>query len=331
MRVVFFGTPQFAVPSLERLLAHPKFEVLAAVTQPDKRRGRGSSLVPSEVKQVALAYEIPVWQPQRLKKDTATLAKLAATAADAFVVVAYGQILSPQVLAMPHLGCINLHGSLLPKYRGAAPIQWSLFHGERETGVTTMLMDAGMDTGDILLRASTPIGLLDNAWDIAGVLANQGAELLIETLLQLERGILTPIPQNGAEATYAPLIAKEDYPIDWTRPALAIHNQVRGFFPNCTASFRGKSLKVMKTVPLGEEYWEQLPATYAPLVQQWRNLASLRGASGEVVSIIKNFGAIAQSGEELLLLQELQLAGKRIQSGWDFVNGNHLQVGETLQ
>jgi methionyl-tRNA formyltransferase len=330
MRVIFFGTPQFAVPSLEWLLAHPEFDVLAAVTQPDKRRGRGSSLIASEVKQVALAQQIPVWQPQRLKKDTATLTQLAAASADVFVVVAYGQILSPQILAMPRLGCINVHGSLLPKYRGAAPIQWSLYHGEGETGVTTMLMDAGMDTGEILLKASTPIGLLDNAWEIAHTLANQGAELLRETLLQLERGILTPIPQNSAEATYAPLIAKEDCAIDWTRPALDIHNQVRGFFPNCTSIFRDKPLKVMKTVPLGEEYWAQLPSSFEPMARQWTNFASLSGIAGEVVGTIKNFGAIVQTGRGLLLLQELQIAGKRPQSGWDFVNGSHLQVGEML-
>lgn len=328
MRVIFFGTPHFAVPSLEGLLARPEFEVLAAVTQPDKRRGRGSSLTASEVKQVALARQIPVWQPQRLRQDTVTLAQLAAAAADAFVVVAYGQILSTQVLAMPRLGCINLHGSLLPKYRGAAPIQWSLYHGEQETGATTMLMDAGMDTGDMLLKTDTPIALLDNAWEIATALANQGAELLIETLLQLERGALSPMPQNPAEATYAPPITKEDCVIDWTRPALAIHNQVRGFFPNCTASFRDKPLKVMKTVPLGEEYWAQLPPDFESLARQWDNLASLSGIAGEVVSTVKNFGVIVQTGKGLLLLQELQLSGKRPQSGWDFVNGSHLQIGE---
>lgn len=331
MRVVFFGTPQFAVPSLQLLLADSEFEVVAVVSQPDKRRGRGSSHIASAVKQVALAQQIPVWQPQRLKKDTATLAQLAAAAADVFVVVAYGQILSPQVLAMPRLGCINVHGSLLPQYRGAAPIQWSLYNGETETGVTTMLMDAGMDTGDMLLKTATAVGLLDNAWEVAATLANQGAELLRETLLQLERGNLTPIPQNPAEATYAPLIDKEDWVIDWNRPAWEIHNQVRGFFPNCVASFREQPLKVMKTVPLGEEYWGQLPANCAPLARQWENLASLESIGGQVVSTVKNFGAIVATGRGLLLLQELQLPGKRPQAGWDFVNGSRLQVGEVFR
>ncbi|MBV8884887.1 MAG: methionyl-tRNA formyltransferase, partial [Chroococcidiopsidaceae cyanobacterium CP_BM_RX_35] len=145
MRVIFFGTPQFAVPTLERLLAHPAFEVLAVVTQSDKRRGRGNQLTPSPVKTVAIAHNLPVWQPQRVKKDTETLTKLQETQADVFDVIAYGQILSQAILDMPQLACINVHGSILPKYRGAAPIQWCLYHGDISTGITTMLMDAGMD------------------------------------------------------------------------------------------------------------------------------------------------------------------------------------------
>jgi methionyl-tRNA formyltransferase len=181
MKLVFFGTPQFAVPSLETLLSQAGFELLAVVTQPDKRRGRGNELSASPVKSTALAYCLPVWQPARIKKDAETLENLRQLGADAFVVVAYGQILSPEILAMPRLGCINGHGSLLPKYRGAAPIQWSLYHGETETGITTMQMDAGMDTGPMLLKASTPIHLLDNALDLAGRLSQMTADLLIET------------------------------------------------------------------------------------------------------------------------------------------------------
>ena len=178
MQVIFFGTPQFAVPSLERLLLRPEFEVLAVVTQPDKRRGRGQRTIPSAVKKVALEHQLPVWQPQRIKKDAETLAKLKQASADAFVVVAYGQILSPEILAMPKLGCINVHGSILPKYRGAAPIQWSLYHGETETGVTTMLMDEGMDTGAMLLKAYTPVGLLDSAHQVAARLASGGGRFI---------------------------------------------------------------------------------------------------------------------------------------------------------
>ncbi|MEB3335835.1 MAG: methionyl-tRNA formyltransferase, partial [Leptolyngbyaceae bacterium] len=206
MRVIFFGTPHFAVPSLERLIADPECEVLAVVTQPDKRRGRGNQLDPSPVKAIALAHNLPVWQPKSIKKSDETLTQLAESQADAFVVVAYGQILSQRILDMPKLGCINAHGSLLPKYRGAAPIQWSLYHGEAETGITTMLMDAGMDTGPMLLKASTPIGLLDQAQELAQRLAALSADLLVETLLKLEQQTIQPIPQDPDQATYAPLI-----------------------------------------------------------------------------------------------------------------------------
>lgn len=330
MQVIFFGTPQFAVPSLQALLEHPDFEVIGVVTQPDKRRGRGNQLLPSPVKQVALEHQLTVWQPKRIKKDRETLDRLKQLSADAFIVVAYGQILSPEILAMPKLGCMNVHGSILPKYRGAAPIQWSLYRGDRETGITTMLMDAGMDTGAMLLKAYTPIGLLDNAHQIADKLAQQGADLAIETLLKLQQGEIEPIPQNSEEATYAPLIQKADYAIDWSRPAIAIHNQVRAFFPNCVASFRDNPLKVMATVPLGEEYWELLPTQFQKLQQQWTNFSSLQRSPGEVVGIAKNFGAIVQTGEGLLLLAEVQVTGKRPQSGWDFVNGMRLSVGEKL-
>jgi methionyl-tRNA formyltransferase len=330
MRVIFFGTPQFAIPTLERLLEGADFEVIAVVSQPDKVRGRGNQVLPSPVKKVALEHQIPVWQPARIKKDRETLTHLKQASADAFVVVAYGQILSPEILAMPKLGCINVHGSILPKYRGAAPIQWSLYHGDRETGITTMLMDKGMDTGAMLLQASTPIGLLDNAYQIAEILARQGAELLVETLLKLERGEIQPIPQDASEATYAPLITKEDYAIDWSRDAIAIHNQVRGFYPNCLTSLREQPLKISATVPLGEAYWSQLPPDLQKLEQQWDSLSSLTGSPGEIVSLVKNLGPIVQTGQGLLLLREVQLAGKRPQSGWNFVNGTRLAVGEVL-
>jgi methionyl-tRNA formyltransferase len=330
MQVVFFGTPPFAVPTLERLLDRPDFDVLGVVTQPDKRRGRGNEMMPSAVKKVALKHNLAVWQPKRVKKDRATLDKLKESGAGAFVVVAYGQILSPEILAMPELGCINVHGSILPKYRGAAPIQWSIYNGETETGITTMLMDEGMDTGDMLLKAYTPIGLLDNAYQLAATLAELGADLAIETLLKLEQRELTPIPQDDSQATYAPLIQKSDYAIDWSRTALQIHNQIRGFFPNCVATFRDRSLKILATVPLGETYLPQLPVELQILEDKWTALASLTGQPGEIVSNLKNLGPVVQTGEGLLLLTEVQLAGKRPQSGWNFVNGMRLSVGEVI-
>ena len=330
MRIIFFGTPQFAVPTLETLIKHPDFEVIAVVTQPDKRRGRGSKTIPSAVKKVAVEHNITVWQPKSIKKNRETLDKLQQAKADAFVVVAYGQILSKEILDMPKLGCINVHGSLLPQYRGAAPIQWSIYHGDTETGITTMLMDEGMDTGDMLLKATTPINLLDNTVDVAIKLAPQGADLLIETLQKLAAGNINPVPQNDAEATYARLIEKSDYTIDWNQDALAIHNRVRAFYPNCVTTFREQNLKVKATVLLIESQLDLLPSEYEAVKQQWQNITSLSGNNGEVVTTIKNFGAVIQTKAGFLLLKEVQLAGKKAQSGWDFVNGMRVQAGEIL-
>ncbi|MEM9540446.1 MAG: methionyl-tRNA formyltransferase [Cyanobacteria bacterium P01_E01_bin.42] len=329
MKIVFFGTPQFAVPSLQRLLDEPEIEVLAAVTQPDRPRGRGKKLVPSPIKKVALEHSIPIWQPRSIKRAKKTLNLLRETAADAFIVVAYGQILSQEILDMPRLGCINGHGSLLPKYRGAGPIQWCLYHGETETGMTTMLMDIGMDTGDMLLKSSIDIPLLENARGLAIALSENCAELLVETLFKLQKGAIEPTPQDNNLATYAPLIQKSDYPLDWNRPAIALHHQVRAFFPNCTTQFRDKPLKILGTIPVGEEWRSRLPSD----IQQRLNsadLSTMTGQPGEIVGILKKLGAIVQTGEGLLLLREIQLSGKRPQSGWDFVNGTRLKLGETF-
>lgn len=330
MKIIFFGTPQFAVPSLERLLDHPEFEVVAVVTQPDKRRGRGNKLMPSPVKAVAVDHHIRVWQPRRVKKDTETLSLLQQAEADAFVVVAYGQILSQEILSLPRLGCINGHGSILPKYRGAAPIQWCLYHGETETGMTSMLMDAGLDTGPMLLKESLTIGLLENAIELAQRMATLSAELLVETLLQLNAGQLQPTPQNDSEATYAPLIKPEDYQLDWSKSAIALHNQIRGFFPNCVTSFRDQALKVSATLPLDEAYRSKLLPELQALEQQWSSFSQLSGNPGEIVTVIKRFGPVVQTGDGLLLLREVKLAGKRSQSGWDFANGTRITAAEKL-
>ncbi|PMB05107.1 methionyl-tRNA formyltransferase [Fischerella thermalis CCMEE 5198] len=331
MKVVFFGTPQFAVPTLENLLNHPEFEVLAVVTQPDKRRGRGNQLTPSPIKTVAITHNLPVWQPQRVKKDTETLSLLREVGADVFVVIAYGQILSQEILDMPKLGCVNVHGSILPKYRGAAPIQWCLYNGDKQTGITTMLMDAGMDTGAMLLKATTPINLLDNAQDLAEKLATIGADLLVETLIGLERREIKPIPQDNAEATYAPLIKKEDYQLDWSKSAIQLHNQIRGFYPNCITSFRNQPIKITATAPLDPTYLQELPSEIQEYLHKESDRSTLSGSPGEVVGIAKGIGAIAQTGDGLLILREVQLAGKRPQSGWDFVNGMRLTAGEVFE
>lgn len=329
MKIVFFGTPQFAVPSLERLAQQSEFEVVAVVTQPDKRRGRGNELMPSPVKALATALGLPVWQPRSVKKDPETLDHLRASNADVFVVVAYGQILSQTILDMPRLGCVNAHGSLLPFYRGAAPIQWSLHDGNRETGITTMLMDAGMDTGAMLLKQTLPIGLLDTADDVAIALSHLAADLLVETLLGLDQGTISPIPQNDADATYARLIQKEDYGLDWNQGAIALHNKIRGFYPNCVTTLHNAPLKVLATLPSGV-LSTQVPVNLAAVVDELNALPQTGGAIGAIVALIKNQGCVIQTGEGLLLLRQVQPAGKRSQSGWDFVNGNRIQLGEKL-
>ena len=328
MRIVYFGTPQFAVPSLEAFLQHPDFEVVAVVTQPDKRRGRGNQVMPSPVKAISTAADIPVWQPSRIKKDAATLAELQRVDADAFVVVAYGQILSPEILAMPSLGCMNGHGSLLPAYRGAAPIQWSLYHGEPTTGVTTMQMDAGMDTGPMLLKRALTIGLLDTASEVAKALAELTAPLLIETLQQLKAGTLTPTPQSDNQATYAPLIQKSDFQLDWSKSAIALHNQVRGFHPNCVTQFRGNDLKVLATVPLAAEQRSHLPSPWQIACDQVAEITHDNHAPGQVLTLLKSKGPVIQTGDGPLLLHQVKPSGKKAQSGWDFANGNRIEVGE---
>jgi methionyl-tRNA formyltransferase len=330
MKIVFFGTPQFAVPTLNKLLSDSAIEVVGVVTQPDKRRGRGSKTQPSPVKQVALAHNLPVWQPKRIKKDRETINHLMTTKADAFVVVAYGQLLSSEILELPRLGCINVHGSLLPQYRGAAPIQWSIVNGDRTTGITTMLMDIGMDTGDMLLKVETEIKLLDNAHDLAENLANQGADLLLETLVKLAQSAITPTPQDHSQASYARLIDKDDFVLDWSKSAIAIHNQVRGFFPNCYATLTDKKLKISATVPITADTIDNLPPEYSSIQQQYDSLAALTGQPGEIVKNLKNLGAIVQTGSGLLLLKQVQLEGKRSQSGWDFINGMRIEVGTVI-
>ncbi len=330
MKVVFFGTPDFAVPTLQKLLENPEFQVIAVVTQPDKRRERGNKLTPSAVKVLATQHHIPLWQPEKIKKDDETLTQLKQIQADVFVVVAYGQILSQKILNIPKLGCINVHGSILPQYRGAAPIQWCIYNGEQETGITTMLMDKGMDTGDMLLKAVTPIKLLDNAQILGEKLAIIGADLLIETLYKIERREITPTPQNHTTATYASLIQKPDYNLDWTKTAIQLHNQIRGFYPYCTATFRDQPVKITAAVPLEPEYIHALPEQLKQKIDKIPDLSTISGQPGEVVNITKGLGAIIQTGSGLLLLREVQLTGKRPQSGWDFVNGTRLTLGEVI-
>ena len=327
MRIVFFGTPQFAIPTLEKLLSQPQFQVVGVVTQPDKIRGRGNKVIPSPIASIAIAHQIPILQPARIKKDPESIEALRHLDADIFVVIAYGQILSQEILDLPKLGCINVHGSLLPKYRGAAPIQRCLTDGVATTGITTMLMDAGMDTGAMLLKHETPVSLWDNAQLLAVKLAISGADLLVDTLLNLNQ--ITPIPQEHSAATYAPPIQKSEYQIDWTRSSMALHNRVRGFYPNCVTTFRTQPLKIIATIPLTANSADLLPE----IQQIQAEIASLDLSDttpGTVVKIAKGLGPIVQTGSGCLLLHEVQLPSKRPQSGTDLVNGTRLAVGEVL-
>ncbi len=314
MKIVFLGTPQFAVATLEKILAQPDLEVVGVITQPDRKRGRGSQLWPSPVKAVATAHHLAIQQPTRIKKSPETIDWLRQLQPDVLVVVAYGQILSPEILDIPQLGCINVHGSLLPAYRGAAPIQRCLVDGVTETGITTMLMDAGMDTGDMLLATPVSVSLFTNAHELGETLAVTGADLLIQTLQQLPD--LTPQPQDQAQATYAALIQKTDWLIDWQRGAIELHNQIRGFYPNCYFELGHQPVKVLASRPLAAPYWTNDLLT---------DLADV--PVGSIAGIIKGQGPVIQTGIGYLLLQQVQLSGKKPQSGADFVNGNRLMVG----
>jgi methionyl-tRNA formyltransferase len=229
MRIVFMGTPDFAVPSLEALL-QSEDQVVGVVTQPDRPKGRGQQLTPSPIKVLAQREGIPLLQPPKMKAPE-FLEPLAGWKPDLIAVTAFGRILHPGILRMPPMGCVNVHGSLLPKYRGAAPVQWAVINGETETGITTMLMDEGMDTGAMLLQATLPIGPDDTAGSLAPRLAALGGRLLVETIRQLKAGTLKPVPQDHTKATMAPLLKKEDGAIDWTLSAAALANRVRGLSP----------------------------------------------------------------------------------------------------
>jgi len=305
MKVVFFGTPEFAVPTLQRLLQETA--VLAVVTQPDRPAGRGSKLTPSPVKRLAQQAGIPIYQPERLRKDEVTLQHLTDLNADFFVVVAYGQILSPRVLAIPQSGCINVHGSLLPKYRGAAPVQWAIYHGETVTGITTMLMDKGLDTGPMLLKRTLPITPTMNSEDALQELSQLGAALLMETLTQFST--LTPEPQQEALSSYAPLITAADVVMDWSKSAQQLHQQLRAFYPQVHTYFRGERLKILAGQPMPE----------------------LTAASpGHITQLVRGQGFQVSTGLGELLITQVQPPGKRVQSAWDYVHGFRLQIGDVL-
>jgi methionyl-tRNA formyltransferase len=305
VNLVFCGTPRFAVPTLDKLV-EAAFRVELVVTQPDRPKGRGLELVSSPVKQRALELGLPTVQPESIKKNEAFRAQLAALKPDAIIVVGYGRIIPQWMLDLPSLGNINLHASLLPKYRGAAPIQWAITRGETVTGVTTMKIDAGLDTGDILLQQEIPILHDDTAETLSPKLADIGATLTVETLRRLQAGSVYPRRQDNAQASLAPILKKEDGLIDFSRPAAEILNRMRGFqpWPGAYSKFRGKSLQIWKAVAINRA----LPSSELKMQSDRLLVGCGQGTAIELL--------------------ELQLEGKKRTSACDFLRGYRPLPGE---
>ena len=308
MKIVFMGTPQAAVPSLEKIIADGH-EVVAVYTQPDRPAGRGNKLTAPPVKEFALANNLQVFQPTKIKTPEA-LELFKSHAADVAVVVAYGRILPQAYLEAFPKGAINVHFSLLPKYRGAAPVNWAIVGGEAKTGVTTMQMDVGLDTGDMLLQAETEIGAQENSVELMQRLSIVGADLLSETLKNLDN--LTPQPQNHDAATLAPIMKKEDGLISWMLSAREITDRVRGFqpFPTAFTFYEGKKLTV----------WRCEPSEAAHTLKQ----------PGEILAAKGDNLLVFCGGDSVLRIDELQIEGKKRMATRDFLNGIKLQVGEKL-
>lgn len=308
MNLVFLGTPAFAVPSLERLL-NARHTVLAVVTQPDRPRGRGQQISPPPVKQVALAHHVRLLQPVRVR-EAGVLAQLTALAPDMIIVVAYGQLLPQALLAIPPQGCVNVHASLLPKYRGAAPINWALMRGERVTGVSIMLLDETLDTGPIFLQSEIEIDAADNAQTLHDRLAVLGAETLLKALEGIEAGALRPMPQDHHQATYAPKLRKEDGIVRWERSAVELAHLIRGVtpWPGALTTHAGRPLKICRA--------QASPAPEA-------------GRPGQVTRVDAH-GAWVETGAGYLIVEEVQPAGRRAMDIAAYARGHALRPGDVL-
>ena len=303
LRVIFMGTPDFACPTLQKLIDRGE-QVVAVVTQPDRPKGRGQRLMPTPVKDLASRYSIPVCQPHKVRAPD-FIELLHTMAPDVIVVVAFGQILPKSLLDIPRLGCINVHASLLPRYRGAAPLNWCIINGERETGVTTMLMDVGLDTGPMLLKRSTPVDENEDIVSLHDRMSAMGAELLSETLDGLAAGTIVPQGQDDSLSCYAPMLKKEDGRIDWHRDARSIHNQVRGLavWPVAFTVLGDQVLKVYQTRTAGGS---GLPGTVLRADKHGLEVACLKGS---------------------LIIEEMQLAGKKRLDAASFLAGHAVPAG----
>ncbi|MBQ3782423.1 MAG: methionyl-tRNA formyltransferase [Lachnospiraceae bacterium] len=309
MRVVFMGTPDFAVGTLEEIIK-AGHEVLAVFTQPDKPKGRGKAMQFPPVKETALAHDLTVYQPERVK-DEEYVSILRELNPDVIVVVAFGQILSKEILDLPRFGCVNVHASLLPKYRGAAPIQWAVIDGEKESGVTTMLMNEGIDTGDMLKKVVVPLDEKETGGSLFDKLAEEGAKLLVETLVDLENGTATRTPQDHDKATKAKMLRKELGLIDFTKSAVEIERLIRGLnpWPSAYTGYKGKTLKIWDATVINEDK---------------------PGEAGQIVEVTKN-SLIVKTGDGLLSLEEVQLEGKKRMEIDAFLRGNMVEIGTKLE
>jgi methionyl-tRNA formyltransferase len=307
LRIVFCGTPAFAVPTFRHLIAHPDFEIVGVVTQPDRPRGRGNEISISPIKAAATEAGIPVYQPEKIKTDEAQ-DYFQRIAPDVVAIIAYGQIISARLIAIPRLGWINLHGSLLPKYRGAAPINWAIVNGEAVTGLTTMQINAGLDTGPMLLKYETPIGPDETAPELTARLAEAGAPLMAETLRKLANDEVAPIEQDDSQKSFAPPLKKEDGRIDWSFPAQKIYNRIRGLqpWPGAFTAFRAKSCHIW-----GKPATPKHPGTTP---------GTLELSSGELLAGCGNGTA--------LQLEFLQLEGRKKITAREFANGARLAPGD---
>jgi len=307
LRIIFFGTPDFAVPSLRALLDSGN-EVVAVVTQPDRVKGRGHRLSQPPVKELALSKGVPVMQPTGIRTP-AFFEELSSLRPDSICVVAYGKIIPPSILKLPPLGCINVHASLLPKYRGAAPIQWAVISGEHRTGVTTMMMDEGLDTGDILLQEETEIKERDNALTMSERLSVMGASLLLRTLKGLQEGSVRPVKQTG-EASFAPPLKKDDGKIEWTLPAEKIFDLIRGTYPwpGAYCYLAGEKITVLRALPAGRE----------------------GGRPGRIEKI-EGDAVVVSTGKGTLSLLEVKPEGKKSMPAASFMHGRRLKEGAAFE
>jgi methionyl-tRNA formyltransferase len=331
MKIVFCGTPQFAVPTLKFLLTQPEFEIAAVVTQPDRRSGRGMKLTASPVKEAAVAAGVPVHQPEKIR--AAEMQKtLEEIAPDCIVIIAYGQIIPARLLPIPRLGWINLHASLLPKYRGAAPINWAIVNGERISGITTMRIDAGMDTGEMLLRHEMAIGANETAPELAARMSEAGAPLMVETLRGIAAGTLSGTAQDSASATYAPMMKKEDGRIDWSRTAGEIYDRMRGFapWPGAFSTLRGKACQLVGR-PVskdGEEEKADLDHGRHLADMGRSNAAPLHGREPGTIHVRQNGFYVSCGRATEMRVTSVKMEGGRATDALEYARGARLTEGE---